>query len=59
LNLVLIDLEKNDSEITLALNHRVIRAGTAMVNSFGEKNYGWEPDLVIFFDGLMGPGGFV
>jgi hypothetical protein len=30
-----------------------------MVKIYGEKNYGREPDLVIFFDGLMGPGGFV
>jgi hypothetical protein len=58
-DIVLKEPEKNDSENTPALSHRVIRAGTAMVKSYGEKNYGREPDFVIFFDGLIGPGGFV
>ncbi len=30
-----------------------------MVEKYVEKNYGLEPVLVIFFDGLIGPGGFV
>ena len=27
--------------------------------TFGKKNYGLEPDLVSFFEGLIGPGGLV